>query len=191
VDFARDEDARKGDTAVAIFGDEFPRERLFPNTIVKQGDKIGVDGVSFEVRDYGPGESDDDAMWVTKIGGVDHAFIGDIAYNNMHCFFRDLHAKEWLGSLDRLHREFDQKARLYPGHGEICGIEVAHWNRGYIHTFVETLHEMLHGRDHLEPSEKEILVAKMQTYLPNTKLLFLLTYEIDETIRLLKEKGVV
>lgn len=191
IDFAKEEDSRKVEVAIAIFGNEFPRKRIFPNAVVKEGDKVVVDGLSFEVRDYGPGESDDDAMWVTKIDGVDHAFIGDIAYNNMHCFFRDLHAKEWLGSLDRLRREFNQQAKLYPGHGEVCGVELVHWNRGYIHTFLDTLHEMLGGRDRLEQAEKDILVAKMQTYLPNSKLLFLLTYEIDDTIRLMKAKGLV
>ncbi|MFA5262398.1 MAG: MBL fold metallo-hydrolase [Opitutaceae bacterium] len=191
LDFAKEEDERKTEVAIAIFGPEFPKRRAFPNSILKEGDTVRCDGVTFELRDYGPGESDDDALWVTKIAGVDHAFIGDIAYNNMHCFFRDLHAKEWLGSLDRLRREFNQTAKLYPGHGEICGVEVSHWNRGYILTFTDTLHDLLQGRDHLEPAEKDVLVAKMQTYLPNTKLLFLLTYELDDTIRLLKAKGVV
>lgn len=191
IDFAREEDRRKADVAVALFGAEFPRQRRFPEVVVQHGDRVACDGVEFEVRDYGPGESDDDALWLMHSHGVDHVFIGDIAYNNMHCFFRDLHATEWLGSLDRLRREFNHTARLYPGHGDVCGVEITHWNRGYIFTFIDALRELLHGRDHLEPAEKEILVAKMQTYLPNAKLLFLLTYELDETIRLFTAKGIV
>ena len=191
IDFAHEEDRRKAKVALTLFGAEFPRERRFPNAVVSDRDTVTCDNVTFEVRDYGPGESDDDALWVTKIGGVEHVFIGDIAYNNMHCFFRDLHATEWLGSLDRLRREFNQTARLYPGHGDMCGIEITHWNRGYILTFIDTLRDLLHGRDHLEPTEKEVLIAKMQTYLPNTKLLFLLTYELDDTIRFFKARGIV
>ncbi len=191
IDFAREEDRRKADVAVALFGAEFPRQRRFPEMVVKHGDRVTCDGVEFEVRDYGPGESDDDALWLLHSHGVDHVFIGDIAYNNMHCFFRDLHATEWLGSLDRLRREFNHSARLYPGHGDVCGVEVTHWNRGYIFAFIDTLRELLHGRDHLEPAEKQTLVAKMQTYLPNSKLLFLLTYELDDTIRFFTAKGIV
>lgn len=191
LDFARVEDERKAEIAVMIFGAEFPKQRLLPNTIVKEGDVVTCDRVTFAVRDYGPGESDDDALWVTRIAGVDHAFIGDIAYNNMHCFFRDLHAKEWLGSLDRLRREFDHTARLYPGHGDTCGVEIVHWNRGYILAFIDALGALLQGRDQLTAPEKDVLVAKMQAYLPNQKLLFLLTYELDETIRLFQAKGLV
>ncbi len=191
IEFAREEDARKAEVAVLLFGAEFPKQRQFPNSVVKSGDVVRCDGLTFEVRDYGPGESDDDALWVTRVGGVDHAFIGDIAYNNMHCFFRDLHAREWLGSLDRLRKEFDHTARLYPGHGEACGVEIVHWNRGYILTFLDALKALLHGRDRLEPAEKDVLVAKMQTYLPNQKLLFLLTYELDDTIRFFQTKGLL
>lgn len=191
IDFAHEEDRRKAEVAVMLFGDEFPRERKFPNTVVREGDTVQVDGVTFEVRDYGPGESDDDALWVMPVGGVPHVFIGDLAYNNMHCFFRDLHALEWLRSLERLRREFDHQAVLYPGHGDICGVEIAFWNRGYIHAFLDALQDLLRGRDRLEPPEKDVLVAKMQSFLPNQKLLFLLTYELDETIRLFKERGLV
>ena len=191
IDFARVEDERKAEIAVMLFGQEFPRQRLFPNSVVKEGDVVRCDGVSFEVRDYGPGESDDDAMWVMDIGGIKHAFVGDIAYNNMHCFFRDLHAREWLGSLQRLQREFDHRARLYPGHGDVCGVEIAIWNEGYIKTFIAMLQGLLNGRDFLTAPEKDRLVAAMQTYLPNAKLLFLLTYELDETIKFFKARGIV
>ncbi len=191
IDFAREEDRRKAEVAVALFGDEFPRERRFPNSVVREGDTVRVDGVTFEVRDYGPGESDDDALWLMPVGDVPHVFIGDLAYNHMHCFFRDLHAREWLRSLERLRREFDHRALFYPGHGALCGVEIAHWNRGYIQAFLDVLQDLLRGRDHLDPGEKDMLVAKMQSYLPNQKLLFLLTYELDETIRLFKERGLV
>ena len=191
LDFARAEDKEKEKTAIYIFGDDYPRTRIFPNTIVTDGYQATFDAVTFTIRDYGPGESDDDCLWYLEIGGVKHAFVGDMFHNHMHCFFRDGHTSEWLKILERLNREFDHKAVLYTAHGDPAGTEMTFWHKGYIEAFVNALKSALGQRDSLSEPEKEALVAKMQNYLPNDKTLFLLTYELDETIKLLREKGVV
>jgi len=191
LDFAHSEDKTKEAIAITIFGDEYPRKRIFPNTIVKDGEEVTFDGVKFQVRDYGPGESDGDALWILDIGGVKHVFLGDIIHNHMHCFFRDGHALEWLVILDRLLGEFDHTAVLYTGHGDPCGTEIVHWHKAYIQAFLGSLKSMLGGRDSLTEEEKQKLVGRMQSFLPNDKTLFLLTYEFDETIKLLRERNVV
>jgi glyoxylase-like metal-dependent hydrolase (beta-lactamase superfamily II) len=192
IDFARREDAIKGDVAIAIFGDDYPRKRMFPNKAVAGGTIHTFDGVDFKVEDYGPGESDADALWYfVDADGARHAFIGDIAHNHMHCFFRDGHTHEWIASLHRLTNTFDHDAILYSGHGEPAGTEIVSWHKGYVEAFVGTLHSMLGDRNSLTEKEKAKLVAKMQSYLPNDKLLFLMMYELDETIKLLKERGIV
>jgi glyoxylase-like metal-dependent hydrolase (beta-lactamase superfamily II) len=191
IDFAKQEDERKATTAVAMFGSEYPAKRIFPNKIVRHGDILDIDGSHFELRDYGPGESDDDTLWITETDGVKNVFLGDILHNQMHCFFRDIHAVEWLKSLDRLIQEFDHTAIFHTSHGGPCGIEMAHFHKGYILAFIDLLKSMLKGRDSLEEHEKENLVKKMQNYIPNENLLFLMTFELDETIKLFKEKGLV
>jgi len=191
LNFAMAEDKEKEPTAIYIFGDDYPRKRIFPNKIVADGYQATYDGVTFTLKDYGPGESDDDCVWHLDINGVKHAFIGDIFHNHMHCFFRDGHAPQWLKILDQLTRDFDHKAVLYTAHGDPCGTEMAFWHKGYIEAFLCSLSSMLGGRDALNEAEKETLVKKMQNYLPNNKTLFLLTYQLDETIKLLKERGVV
>jgi glyoxylase-like metal-dependent hydrolase (beta-lactamase superfamily II) len=190
LDFAHAEDKGKEAVAIQIFGDDYPRKRVFPNTIVRDGQEVIFDGVRFVVRDYGPGESDADSLWILEIAGVKHVFLGDMIHNHMHCFFRDGHVVEWLKNLDRLLEEFDHTAILYTAHGEPCGTEIVYWHKAYIQAFLGTLKSMLHGRESLTEEEKKKLVARMQSFLPNDKTLFLLTYELDETIRLLHRKNV-
>jgi len=191
LDFALREDKEKSKTAVLIFGDEYPKNRIFPNKIVRGGDEFTFDGVKFALRDFGPGESDDDCAWVLDIDGIKHVFLGDIIHNHMHCFFRDGHPLQWLNNLDRLLLDFDHTAILYTGHGDPCGTEMVYWHRGYIQAFLGTLKSMLRNRDSLTEEEQKTLVAKMQSFLPNDKTLLLLNYELPETIKLLREKNIV
>lgn len=191
IDFAMAEDKEKEPIAIQIFGDEFPRKRMFPNKVVTDGETHTFDGVSFLLTDYGPGESDDDTAWSLDIDGVKHVFLGDMIHNHMHCFFRDGHALEWLKNLDRLLEEYDHTAILYTAHGEPCGIEIVYWHRAYLQAFIGILKSMLKGKDTLNDAEKNALVGKMQSFLPNDKTLFLLTYEMDKAIALLRKNGVV
>lgn len=191
IDFATREDKVKEQIAIAIFGDEYPRTRVFPNKAVHGGDAYDFGGVTFKIADYGPGESDDDSLWYLEIDGAKHVFVGDLIHNHMHCFFRDGHAAQWLVNLQRMTIDFTHEDVLYTGHGDPAGTEMVYWHKGYVEAFVGTLRSMLGDRDSLTEAEKNRLVAKMQNYLPNNKTLFLLTYELDETIKLLRERRVV
>lgn len=191
IDFAKIEAKRKDASAREMFGDDYPEKRVFPNNVVKHGDVLTFDDVSFELRDYGPGESDDDTIWVTEIDGIDHVFLGDIVYSHMHCFFKDLHAREWLQSLERLENEFDHTAVFHITHGETCGTEMIQWQKGYILAFINSVKSMYQGKDSLGENETNVLKAKMKNFNPNEKLLFLLEYELGETVKLFEEKGLV
>ena len=127
----------------------------------------------------------DDTFGDIRQGGTRHVFLGDLIYNHMHGYFRDGHAFNWLKALDRLAQEFNHTDVFHPAHGEACSIEMISWQRGYIQAFLNTLHSMLGERDALSEEEKTLLVARMQSYLPNDKLVPLLKYEMDETVRLL------
>lgn len=191
VDFAKREDKEKGKIALLMFGDEYPTKRIFPNKIVRGGDVFTFNGVKFALIDFGPGESDDDCAWVMDVDGIKHVFLGDMIHNHMHCFFRDGHTLEWLKNLDKLLEDYDHTAVLHTSHGEPCGTEMVYWHRAYIQAFLGILKSMLKGRSALSEEEQKTLVSKMQSFLPNDKMLFLLTYELPETIKLLKEKNIV
>ncbi len=187
-DFCRYQDEHKADTLIhKNYGDDAPPVRMFPNRIERDGAQLTFDGVQFALCDMGPCESGGDTTWTMTVDGVKHVFIGDLIYNHTHSYFRDGHALEWLNALDRLGREYDHNAVFYPGHGELCGTEMVHWEKGYILAFLTSLESMLRGRDALNDAEKEQLVARMKSYMPTEKLLNLLKYEFDETIRILSK----
>jgi glyoxylase-like metal-dependent hydrolase (beta-lactamase superfamily II) len=160
--------------------------RVLPNHLVKDGDALTFDGVTFQLRDMGPCESDSDSMWLTSIDGVQHAFVGDIVYNHTQSYLRDGHALYWLETLDRLLVDFNHATVLHTSHGNpSCGIEALYWQKGYIQAFLGLLKSMLAGKDTLNDAEKAQLVEHMKAFTENDKLLPLLKFEMDETIRLL------
>ncbi len=186
ADFCHYQDEHKFDTLIRHnYGADTPEERLFPNQIASDSATFNFDGVEIRLRDMGPCESGGDSLWIMNMDGVQHVFLGDLIYSHTHGYFRDGHALAWLAALERLRVDFDHTAVFYPGHGEICGTEMTYWQQAYIRAFLGTLHSLLCGRDALTDAEKDQLVGKIKSFLPSDKLINLLKYEFDETIRLL------
>src|SRR6266545_2504197 len=151
-----------------MFGDDWARERTFPNQTVADGEAVSFDGVEFTVVDLGPGESPADSMWLLDDGRT--VFPGDPVYNHKHCYLADGFWEEWLKNIDRLERELPAEATLYIGHGEPASPEVFSWQRGYIENFVDAVK----NADWLNPEQaKAEVVAKVKDYLPSDDLAFL------------------
>ncbi len=183
LDFALREDAVKASTAKGYLGDDWPDVRAFPNEIIKDNDSFTFGGVKFTFRDMGAGESDSDGIWYYENDGVKHVFVGDLAANNCHCFFRDGHVREWQTILDRLEKDFDESTQLYFGHGESpSGMDCIQWQRGYNNAFLDAVDKLEDRSIPVNRENQEKVIAAMQEYLPNETTLFLLDYELDIAI---------
>jgi glyoxylase-like metal-dependent hydrolase (beta-lactamase superfamily II) len=186
LEFAQREDVVKTPVAESLLGDDYPSRRVFPDKIIAGGTTLTFGGTEFTFHDLGPGESDADGMWTfTDADGVTHAFVGDTASLNCHCFFRDGHALDWLRLLDDLSARFDDRARLYLGHGSSpAGTEALDWQRGYIRSFLNAV-ARLRQRGEADPAGRpaqEQVIAAVKEYLPGDDTLFLLDYELDKSI---------
>jgi glyoxylase-like metal-dependent hydrolase (beta-lactamase superfamily II) len=156
-----------------MFGDDWPRERTFPNQTVADSDKVSFDELEFTVVDLGPGESPADSMWLLDDGTV---FAGDPVYNHKHAYLADGFWREWLANIDRLERELPADATLYIGHGEPGSPELFAWQRGYIETFVDAVQNADWSRP--EQAQAEV-VAKVKEYLPSDDLAFLMELSVE------------
>ena len=97
IDTIARDDATKDAIVGPMFGDEWPRTRIFPNTPIRDGESVTFDGVQFTVIDLGPSESPHDSPWIL---GADATivFLGDQIYDHKHCFLADGFYVEWLGT---------------------------------------------------------------------------------------------
>jgi glyoxylase-like metal-dependent hydrolase (beta-lactamase superfamily II) len=184
LEFAHREDIVKSPTASGYLGDDYPKERLFPNEIVKNGDTLIFDGVTFTFRDMGPGESDSDGIWQFRKDGVTHAFVGDLVSLNCHNFYHDGHVFEWQQILQGLKQEFSgQSVRLYIGHGEApAGIQAVDWQIGYNNAFINSISALEDRSIPVSQTSQDNVLTAMKTYLPSDATLFLLQYGLGDCI---------
>jgi len=174
-DVIRRDDPVKEEILRPMFGDQWPRHRTFPNTVVDDGETVVFDDVSFTVIDLGPSESPHDSPWLL---GEDErtAFLGDQVYDHMHCFLGDGFFREWLANIDELSARFPADAVLYIGHGGPVDADAWDWQRGYIETFVAAVE----SGDWSDPERAQAgVVGAMHSYLPAEELSFLMELSVE------------
>lgn len=170
----RRQDADKERILRPMFGDEWPRQRLFANRAVSDGDFVSFDGISFTVEDLGPGESPYDSIWTLE--GTDAVFVGDLVYNHMHAYLGDGYWAQWLRNIATARSVLAPGAVLFPGHGDRATIEQLDWQEQYIRTFVDAL---MHAREAAtSEAAVEQVTAAMKRYLPAEDLLFLMQLSV-------------
>ena len=171
----RRDDALKEEILRPMFGEEWPRERTFPNRTVSDGERVDLGGVSFTVLDLGPGESPHDSIWF--LGDERRTvFLGDQVYDRKHAYLADGFLDEWLGHLERLRQELPADATLHVGHGG--PVTPAHFEsqREYIETFAYAVRTA----DWSQPdAARAAVVERMTRLLPTDELQFLMELSID------------
>jgi glyoxylase-like metal-dependent hydrolase (beta-lactamase superfamily II) len=171
----RRDDALKEEILRPMFGEEWPRERTFPNRTVSDGETLELGGARFTALDLGPGESPHDGGWFL---GDDRrtVFLGDQVYDRKHAYLADGFHQAWLGHLERLRDELPADATLHIGHGG--PVTPAHFDaqREYVETFVEAVR----SADWSQPDKaRAAVVERMTRLLPTEELRFLMELSID------------
>lgn len=152
-------------------GDEWPRQRRFPDAVVQ--DSLEIGDLRFSVEDLGSGESPADSIWWLD----EHTlFVGDLVYNGMHAYLADGFFSEWLAQLDLISRRIDDDAQLYVGHGEVANRHAIARQKSYIQSFVDSVAEHL-GMP--ADQRRKAVVADMKRVLANDDLAFLMELSID------------
>lgn len=175
IDTITADDALKDQIIGPMFGEDWPANRVFPNTPIRDGESVTFDGVQFTVVDLGPSESPHDSPWIL---GTDEriVFLGDQIYDHRHCFLADGFYELWLENIAKLRARFPSDAVFYIGHGGPVGGEMWDWQRGYLETFVAAVGEA----DWTEPEQaKAAVVARMKEYEPTDELQFLMELSIE------------
>jgi glyoxylase-like metal-dependent hydrolase (beta-lactamase superfamily II) len=171
----RRDDSLKEQILRPMFGDEWPRERTFPNRTVSDGERLEIGGVSFTVVDLGPGESPHDSIWF--LGDDRHTvFLGDQVYDRTHAYLADGFHDEWLEHIERLREELPADATMYIGHGGPVGPAQFEWQRHYIETFVDAVRSA--DWEHRNAA-KTAVVERMTRLLPSDELRFLMELSIE------------
>ena len=175
IDTITADDASKDQIVGPLFGEDWPVNRVFPNTAIAGGESVSFDDVKFTVIDLGPSESPHDSPWI--LGDDDKiVFLGDQIYDHKHCFLGDGFYEEWLRNIEMLRTRFPEGAVFHIGHGGPVGGEMWDWQREYIERFVEAVS----GADWSNPDRaKAAVVGRMKAYEPSDELQILMELSIE------------
>jgi cyclase len=95
-----------------------------PKTTFDKDYELDLGGLKVNLHHYGPGHTDNDL--VVHIPSLNILHTGDLVFNTMHPFVdKDGGASTtgWQESLRKAIALCDEKTRVVPGHGELCGVE--------------------------------------------------------------------
>jgi glyoxylase-like metal-dependent hydrolase (beta-lactamase superfamily II) len=175
IDTITADDSVKDQIIGPMFGDEWPANRVFPNTPIRDGKSLIFDDLSFTVIDLGPSESPHDSPWILG-DDAKTVFLGDQIYDRKHCYLADGFYVEWLANIERLRARFPEDAVFYVGHGGPVGAEMWDWQRGYIELFLDAVS----NADWSVPERaREAVVTRMKGYEPSDELQFLMELSIE------------
>ena len=175
IDTITADDALKDQIVGPMFGEEWPADRVFPDTAIGDGESVTFDDVTLTVIDLGPSESPHDSPWILG-DEAKTVFLGDQIYDHKHCYLADGFYVEWLRNIEKLRARFPDDAVFHIGHGGPVGVEMWDWQRGYIELFVDTVS----SADWSEPEQaKSTVVARMREYEPSEELQFLMELSVE------------
>ena len=175
IDTITADDALEDQIVGPMFGEEWPADRVFPDTAIGDGESVTFDDVTLTVIDLGPSESPHDSPWILG-DEAKTVFLGDQIYDHKHCYLADGFYVEWLRNIEKLRARFPDDAVFHIGHGGPVGVEMWDWQRGYIELFVDTVS----SADWSEPEQaKATVVARMREYEPSEELQFLMELSVE------------
>jgi glyoxylase-like metal-dependent hydrolase (beta-lactamase superfamily II) len=175
IDTIAADDAIKDQIIGPMFGDDWPANRVFPNTPVRDGESLSFDDVTFTVIDLGPSESPHDSPWVLG-DDARTVFLGDQIYDHKHCYLADGFHAEWLANIETLRERLPGDAVLHIGHGGPVTPADFEWQRRYIESFLDAVRDA----DWSSPERARAeVVATMTSFLPTDELQFLMELSIE------------
>jgi glyoxylase-like metal-dependent hydrolase (beta-lactamase superfamily II) len=185
-DIVRRDDALKVSFLGHMFGDAWPKQRVFPNHRIADGAKLDFGpGLVFQAIDIGPAESFHDSLFVLA-GDRPVAFVGDLAYDLMHPYMADGQNDAWRNAIARLQTELPEDMILFVGHGAPITKALFSWQRVYLDKFEAAIR----AADWTNPAKAaDAVTHEMKVYLPTDDLWFLTQLSIEPTARKLGVLG--
>lgn len=167
-----------------VYGAEWVQRWTYPNTTVRSGESLVIDGVTYRVIDLGPGgDSEANSIWLIE-SPVRTAFASDLIFNGTHSYVADGFLLAWLANLTRLERLCAGMETLFPGHGGAGapGPLIAR-QRGYLLELAAHVKELARGRPRLDDQAKTEVERRMRESYPDATLPFLIPMSLDPIAR--------
>jgi glyoxylase-like metal-dependent hydrolase (beta-lactamase superfamily II) len=168
------------------YGEDYPNSTCVPDHMAPRRGSVGIDGLEFQFRDYGPGEASGES--IILVPALRAAFAGDLIYNQVHPWLAEGRSAQWLVQLDRLTKDIPADWTVYPGHGRSAGVAVIDAQRQYITEFRAAIQAQL-GQSGLAPDSTKGIVVGVRARYPGWPLEMLIPINAEAVGKELAKTG--
>lgn len=165
-----------------IFGDDFPKNAVSPNRLVKNGDTVRLGEIEIQVMEFAPNEAL--SMTLLYVPQAQALFTGDLVNNGMTPYIIDGHTSEWIEQLREIAKIFPDAVTIYPGHGANGSKDrLIQRQLEYLKRFRKLIADRLSDDGKISANEKTKIVQAMQSsypdYEPVAEIPDLLNFNVD------------
>jgi glyoxylase-like metal-dependent hydrolase (beta-lactamase superfamily II) len=152
-------DIMKNDTggfialAKQFHGNDYADRIVLPTNIIKSGENVTVDGITYGFEDIGPGEGGD--MTLIYLPSQKILFTGDVVNNHMHPFLAEGRSSDWINQIKYIEQNYSDAKILFPGHGR-AGLPKTLLDEqlNYINTFRSLVEQQMQMQSKTEVGEE-------------------------------------
>jgi glyoxylase-like metal-dependent hydrolase (beta-lactamase superfamily II) len=160
--------------AKRLHGNDYPDQVVLPNRIVKSGENVTIDGITYNFEDIGPGEGGD--MMLIYLPEQKLLFTGDVVNNQMHPALIEGNSIEWIKQIQYIGQNYSDTRMLFPGHGQSASLKtLLDEQLEYINTFRSLVEQQMQfegkiGEErsaNITEEDKTKIKSELQRLYPN------------------------
>ncbi len=177
IDVIRATEADKRAAWTPVYGEDYPRQTVLPNTVVVPGQAVFVDDVELRIDDLGEGESAD--ITVIHLPQNNQLIASDLLYHRVHPWLAEGRTKQWLNQIEIVLNRYATATAVFAGHGEAAGLDAFEQQAEYLTNFRAYVSNGVADLARPTPEEKSAIAAKVLQRYPNYPLQMLVEMNID------------
>jgi glyoxylase-like metal-dependent hydrolase (beta-lactamase superfamily II) len=173
-------DAERRGVWKPMFGEEYADYMVTPTHLVRSGQALVVDSVTFNVQELGLGETTD--MTVLHLPAYNALFAADVVYNRVHPWLGEGHSHAWVKQIEFCMNTYADAEIIFGGHGDAGGTGILGEYMAYLLFCRKLVTDAIARGQATTTQHREQLKLRLMTRYPGYPLGFLLERNINGLI---------
>lgn len=177
IDVIRATEADKRAAWTPVYGDDYPKQTVLPNTVIVPGQAVIVDGLELRIDDLGEGESAD--ITVIHLPQSNQLIASDLLYHRVHPWLAEGRTKQWLSQIEIVRERYATATGVFAGHGAAAGLDALAQQAEYLTNFRDWVSKGVADLTQPTAEEKSAIAENVLQRYPNYPLQMLVEMNID------------
>ncbi|WP_444996243.1 MBL fold metallo-hydrolase [Aliikangiella sp. IMCC44359] len=146
------------------FGERVEKRYVAANKLVRNGERVKIDGLTFKLDDLGPGEAENNS--VIHVEQKNWLFTGDVTMHYMHYYLGEGRSQSVLKQLLYLKENYPDEY-YYTGHGEPARSNILDSHIEYVQFIRNKVFQKISDKSHLNEDKTHLTSGKRHELVMN------------------------